>query len=107
VAWSYFIYNFVIFYPGLKIPGRLIDITLSEIWKSLSPVFFCALGMGGAVWGVGVSLPIKMTHWGYLAIQIPFGIILYIGLVMILKLDAWLETRRALFDMVGKRKANI
>jgi O-antigen/teichoic acid export membrane protein len=103
VAWSYFIYNSVLFYPGLTIPGRLIDLTFSEMVKSLSPMFFCALIMGAAVWGVRWLLPVGVLHWQYLAIQIPFGAVFYITLVAKLRLNSWQDWRRVLSELVGGR----
>jgi O-antigen/teichoic acid export membrane protein len=103
VAWSYAIGNLVLWYPFWRIPGRLIDLSFSEMIRSLSPAFFCALVMGIAVWAVGGSWPIRMPHWQYLAIQVPLGVVLYFALVVWLKLASWQEGRRVLSEMVVER----
>jgi PST family polysaccharide transporter len=103
VAWSYLIGNLILWYPAWSIPGRLIDLTFSEMIKSLSPAFFCALTMGAVVWGIKWILPDGMAHWQYLAIQIPVGVMLYLALVVNLKLDSWQEGYRAFSEMVDGR----
>lgn len=106
VSWSYFICNVIIFYPSCSVPGRIIDITFSEMIIKLSPAFFCALVMGGVVWGVGFLLPVEMPHWMYLTIQIPLGVIMYITFVVQLRLDSWQEGSRAFSEMLRKRLEN-
>jgi PST family polysaccharide transporter len=103
VAWSYAIGNLVLWYPFWMIPGRLIELTFSEIIRSLSPPFFCALGMGAEVWGLGWLLPAGMAHWQYLAFQVPQGVLLYLTLVVWFKLDSWQEGRRVISEMAGER----
>jgi O-antigen/teichoic acid export membrane protein len=103
LAWSYFMCNLVLWYPSWVIPGRLIGITFSEMLRSLSPAFFCALSMGAIIWGLGRFLPYGMAHWQYLAIQIPLGLVLYFVLVVGLRLDSWQEGRRALSEVVVGR----
>ena len=59
--------------------------------------------MGGVVWGLLWLLPDGMSHWQYLVIQIPCGVVLYLALVMNLKLDAWQEGLQAFSEMAGER----
>jgi len=103
VAWSYAIGNLVLWYPCWRIPGRLIDLSFSEMVRSLSPAFLCASAMGAAVWCVGLILPVGMAHWQCLAIQLPLGVALYFLLVFYLKLNAWQESRLAFSEMAAQR----
>jgi PST family polysaccharide transporter len=103
VAWSYLIVGCALWYPSWAIPVRLIDLTFSEMIRSLSPAFFCSLTMGTAVLGVGLILPLGMAHWQYLAIQIPLGVLVYLTLVAGLRLDSWQEGCRAFSEMTGER----
>jgi len=102
VAWAYAIGNLILWYPFWTIPGRLIGVTFSEMIRRLSPSFSCALAMGAAVWGLRWLFRDGMTHWQYLAIQMPLGIVLYLGLVVNFRLDAWQEGRGALSEMAGR-----
>jgi O-antigen/teichoic acid export membrane protein len=103
VAWAYAIGNLILWYPSWAIPGRLVALTFSEMIRTLSPAFFCALSMGSIIWGLGRLLPDGMAHWKYLIIQIPVGIVVYFILVVGLKLDSWQEVRHALSEMVVSR----
>ncbi len=100
VAWSYLIVNLIVWYPAWAIPGRNIEITVSEMIRSLSPAFLCAVAMGAAIWGVGWILPDGMAHWQCLAIQIPLGILFYFTLLCGLRLDSWREGRHAFSEIV-------
>jgi O-antigen/teichoic acid export membrane protein len=100
VALAYAICNVVLWYPSWAIPGRVIGLTFSEMIRSLSSTFFCAFIMGAIVWGTEPYLPDGMAHWKCLAIQIPFGILLYFLLVVGLRLDSLQEVRRTFSEMV-------
>lgn len=106
VSWSYFIFNLIIFYPSCIIPSRLINITFYEILNKLGPAFICALVMGVVVWMVGLILPVDMSHWMFIAIQIPLGVVVYLIMVKQLRLDSWKEGWMVFSEMVGKRFGN-
>ena len=95
VAWSYFILNIFWWYPSWAVPSRLIGLTFSEMLRTLTPEFLCAMAMGAVVWGIGLLLPSRIGHWQYIAIQVPLGILIYLTLVAQLRLDSWQEGRRA------------
>jgi len=102
VAWSYGIANLVLWYPIWGIPGRFINLSFSEMMRSLSPAFFCSLLMGAAIWGVGQLLPGGMAEWQNLAIQVPLGVMLYLTLIVKFRLAAWQEGRQAFSAMVAE-----
>jgi len=97
IATAYTISSYVIlWYPGWTIPGRLINITFSEMIKKISAPFFCALAMGCAVFGVGIFLPSNWPDSAYLAIQAPLGIALYWLLLCIFCNEDYQETKKIL-----------
>lgn len=102
VAWSYAVVNLLLSYPCLAIPGRLIDLTFSDMLTNLSPPFFCALATGACVWGIGLILPVGTAHWQFLAVQIPSGVLLYLAFIVALKLDSWQEVKQAFCEMAGE-----
>jgi PST family polysaccharide transporter len=103
VAWAYSVVMLVLWYPFWSIPGRLIGLKFFEIIRSLSPTFFCALAMSTGVWSVDLILPVGKAHWQFLAIQIPLGVVLYLGIVIILRLEAWREGRQVFSEMLWAR----
>ncbi len=103
VAWAYSITTALFVYPFFTVPGRLIGLSLAEAMKGLGATFLCSLAMGSIVAGAGVLLPAEMAHWRFLAVQIPLGIASYFTLVAALKLNAWVEVRRVLSDMLPGR----
>lgn len=103
VAWAYSVTTAIVLFPFFTIPARLIDLSFWEAARSLSATFFCSLAMGLIVWGSGFLLPAATAHWLFLAVQIPLGIVSYFAMVAGFQLDTWLEVRRVLFDLCGKR----
>jgi PST family polysaccharide transporter len=75
----------ILLYPAFAIPGKLINMTFSEVVRSVSGVFGCAVLMAGGVYLLGVILPSEWPHWANLLSQVPFGIIIYIVLIHLLR----------------------
>jgi len=103
VACAYLVAMLLLWYPSWAIPGRLISLTFYEILRSLAPPFFCALSMGAIIWAGNQILPVEIAHWLYLSIQIPFGVLLYLSLVIFFKLDSWQESKKTIYEFAGER----
>jgi O-antigen/teichoic acid export membrane protein len=94
VAVCYAIMSGVILaYHNFSIPGKLINMTFSEVVSNVRGVFGCALLMGGGVWLLGIFMPSGWTYWAHLLVQVPFGVALYILLIHFFKLSAYLELK--------------
>ena len=72
-------------YPQFTIPGKLINMGLSDVLRSVSGVFICSVMMAGGVWFLGQVLPPSLDHISRLLLQIPLGIVTYMFLVYALK----------------------
>lgn len=83
----------LLIYPLFEIPGRLINMRFFEVISNVSGIFVCALLMSIFVWGVGHLLPVDWPSWRYLIIQITCGVVVYISLLQIFKVQAYHETR--------------
>jgi O-antigen/teichoic acid export membrane protein len=98
VALGYATASFINSYPNLFFAGRLINLTYSELMKNLADVFACSATMAAAVWSLGLLLPTDWPHWAYLAVQVPFGIAIYTGLVHFFDLKAYRELQGLLVE---------
>lgn len=93
VTVAYVAADYVLFYPSWAIPGRLIGLSVGEIVGNVAKTFLCAATMAGAVWLLGRFLPAQWPSWAFLAAQVPFGVIFYLGLIHSLQLESYLELR--------------
>jgi hypothetical protein len=86
VAQSYLIGNLIVVGPCLAIPGRLIGMSLQDVWLAVRGNLYCATGMGLAVWLLDRGLQPGYTPWVQLLITVPFGVVVYAGLAYFFKL---------------------
>ena len=99
VAVCYTIMSGVILaYPNFAIPGKLIDMTFSDVVRSVSGVFGCAVLMAGGVYLLGVILPSEWPHWANLLLQVPFGIIIHVVLIHYFKLKSYVEAKELFLE---------
>ncbi len=90
---AYTIRSFPInFLVSFFIVGRLINMSLSEVIKSVSGIFACASLMVSVVWPLGLFLPESYSHWLYILIQVPTGVVVYFLLVNLFRLDAYMDS---------------
>jgi PST family polysaccharide transporter len=100
VAWAYAIRTYVVWYPAMAIPLRLIDMTFGEFIRNLASIFGSSLVMAVGVWGLGLILPMDWPHWLRLAAQVAAGVVIFGGLAVGLKIQAY----RDLVGLVGARR---
>ena len=91
-------------YLNFAIPGRLIDMTFTDVARSVSGVFSCSAVMAGVVWVIGMVVPEGFSHWAYLGIQVPAGVILYLLLVYVFKLQPYKEFIRILNEQWERKR---
>lgn len=94
VAVCYTIMSGVILtYHNFAIPGKLIDMTFSDVVHSVSSALGCAVLMAVGVYLLGVILPSEWPHWANMIVQAPFGIIIYVVLIHFFKLKSYVEAK--------------
>lgn len=93
VVYCYASANILLLYHNFAIPGKLIDMTFSDVIRSVSGVFGCSVLMAGGVYLLGVILPSEWPHWANLIFQVPFGIIMYVVLIHLFKLKSYIEAK--------------
>ncbi len=80
-------------YPNFSIPGRLIGLNLRDVVKGVSNIIACSVLMAGGVWVLGSMLNPSWAAWARVAVQVPFGIVLYILLSHVLQVRAYIHLR--------------
>jgi PST family polysaccharide transporter len=73
VATAYLVGNLVIAGPCLAIPGRLIGMSLGDVWRAISGNLACASCMAVVVGCVSSVLPMWMTPLVRLIVLVPLG----------------------------------
>jgi PST family polysaccharide transporter len=86
VATAYLIGNLIIVGPGLAIPGRLIEMSLGDVWQAIAGNLACSIAMAALVWGVSVILPTGIPPLVQLLILVPVGAMSYGGLACLSRL---------------------
>jgi len=106
VAVAYTVANFLLWYPSLLIPARLIKLNVITMLRRLAPTFCSAATMAFAVWVLGMILPSGWSYATHLALQVTFGAIVYWIIVRALRLEAYTIATRlvgAYFEQVRPR----
>ena len=104
VAICYAIMSGVILtYPSIAIPGKLINITFSEVLRTVSGVFGCAFLMSAGVYFLRIALPPEWPYWLRLTILVPFGALFYVVLIHLFRLKAYMEVKEIFHDRLESR----
>jgi PST family polysaccharide transporter len=98
MALSYAVADLFLIYWSFVVSGKLIDMAFREVVESLLGGFWCSVAMAGAVYAVGLLLPLSWPHWMFLVVQVPFGAIFYIAIVHTFDLKAYRELRALLSE---------
>jgi PST family polysaccharide transporter len=98
VAIGYTIASLINSYPSISYAVRLINMTFFDLLRNLSGIFVNAAMMAAAVWVFGLILPDGWSYWVCLAIQVPFGILIYFMLLHTFKLKAYLDIKKFIYE---------
>ena len=91
VALCYAAANFLLLYPDIAIPGRLVDMSFRDVYGTVAGPLFGSAIMGFAVFGLGLLLAGRVAGWLELIVLTATGVIVYCAFVLALRLPAWLE----------------
>ena len=94
MAAAYAIRGYLVWYPGMTIPGKLIDMSFWEFIWNQAPVFACSVASAAGIWLVRNYLMVGWTPWAQLGILIPAALGGYFALVHLFDLRAYRETRK-------------
>lgn len=94
----YALFNLLLFYGHLTLPGRLIHLTVWEVVKELAGIFACAVVMAVAVALVRPFVPTHWPHLVHLLVLSAFGGLVYWVLLHVSRVAAYGNGRQLLRD---------
>lgn len=106
VAVAYLLVCIVLIPYQLHMAGKLIDVSLLDIGKSIAAVLVCSLIMAAAVMGIGAVIPSDWPYWLALAIQITAGAAIYLAQVTGFKLNAYIETKELILERIKRNNTH-
>lgn len=101
VAYAYLLGNFVVMIPCLVIPGRLIGMTLRDVWGAVCGNLLCAIAMGSIVWSMGQLLPLSVAPLALLVVQVLVGAFVYVAISYFTRQPAAQEILQLCFKVAG------
>jgi PST family polysaccharide transporter len=103
VAIAYLTANIILVYPCVKMAGVLIDMTFSEVARSVSGSLGCAFGMMLVVWGAAMIVP---DYWGdmqRLTLLAVLGGVSYFAFVFTFEPAAYHDVRNLVEEQWSKK----
>lgn len=92
----------LLWYPSWKIPGRLINMKVMEVVKSLTGPLACAVTMGGTVFLVRLFVSPLLPMWLALALEVAVGTGVYYLLVHGFRVKAYVEVKEVIRERLKK-----
>jgi O-antigen/teichoic acid export membrane protein len=102
VAVCYTVVTLPLIFVQFHIAGSVVDMSVLDVIQVVKWIFFCSVVMSVGVLGVGYVLPSNWTHFIRLLFQIVAGLLIYLSLVHLLKLEAYREVRELAWGQVGR-----
>jgi O-antigen/teichoic acid export membrane protein len=104
VAWAYAASGFLLlWYPSWRIAGRIIGLNFSRMVANLGGVFACTIGMSAAVFALQRFVFVQ-PGWISLLSLVGSGIAIYLGLVHLCRLSAYLDLLQLLREQLAARR---
>jgi PST family polysaccharide transporter len=89
IAIGYTAASVLIFYPCIKIAGKLIDMSFKDVIETVAAQFVSSLVMALCVWIIGQALPSHWSSWVLLVAQVLSGVLVYGSLIFFFNLSAY------------------
>jgi PST family polysaccharide transporter len=89
IAIGYTAASVLIFYPCIKIAGKLIDMSFKDVIETVAAQFVSSLVMALCVWIIGQALPSHWSSWVLLVAQVLSGLLVYGSLIFFFNLSAY------------------
>jgi O-antigen/teichoic acid export membrane protein len=107
VASAYAVGNYLLWYPAIAIPGRLINMSFKEYLLNVAGVFGCSLAMALVTWILGTRFPNDWPNWLVLTLQVAIGAVTYLGLIHFFRVQAYDEAKFLALEQWHKRRSPI
>lgn len=102
VTICYALANLITAYPTLKIYGKVVDLSANQILRASAGPFYSALGMSIVVFTVKLIIPPDWPVELSLTFLVAIGMIVYMGAVLIFRLNAWKDLCQIIQDKTGR-----
>jgi PST family polysaccharide transporter len=99
VATAYAVRSFLLVYFNYSIPGKLIDMSFSEVAKAVSSVLVCAVLMASGIFCLRFLIPASTPVWLSLMVQVTVGVVVYVFLIATFKIEPFRYVR----DLIKER----
>lgn len=83
----------ILWYPSWEIPGRIINLTFSDMLKNVVGPLLCSFLMSVGAWLMSNMLPNVLPEWVRLLIQVLSGVLMYVALIHTFNLEAYREIK--------------
>ena len=100
VAVSYAVTRYLVWLPGIRIPGRLIGLGFGEFVRNVGGIFACSSAMALFVWALGAALPATTPAAAALALQVAAGMASFALLASVFDLEAWRDARALVREQI-------
>jgi O-antigen/teichoic acid export membrane protein len=93
----------ILLYPTFAIPGKLIEMTFTDVMRSVAGVLGCAIVMALLVGLSNLVLPLTWPNWVGLMVQVLCGAGIYALLLHLLHLPVYYEARTLFIEQAGPK----
>jgi len=107
VAVCYAVANLLLLYPDTMIPGRLVDMGAHHLFRAVSGPLAASAIMVMLVYVLSLWLPPGVQNWLALILLTTVGVLAYGGLVVSLRLPAWLEFSTLVREWLSRRAQSV
>lgn len=98
VAIGYAAANILLFFPMIHVPGKLIEMRFLEVIRRCAGTFSCAVAMAAVLWPLAGLLRPIWPHWAVLVLLVALGAAIYLGLLHLFQVAAFLRVRALLAE---------
>ncbi len=96
----------VLMYWNFKVPGELIGMKPSEVFRAISGVFAASVVMAAAAWGTGFIMPASWPFALQFVLQVLVGGVVYLGLMAACRVHAFMDVKALMREYVSHRKSS-
>lgn len=105
VAMAYTIRSYLVWYPGMSIPSRLIDMTFMEFINNIASIITISLVMAALVYGLGLILPSTWEPVATLVVQVAAGVIIYTALIVGFRVTAYQDLLKTVREILNRKRS--
>lgn len=98
VAIAYLIINIILAYPVIAIPGKLINMKFTEVYKSVLPILLTSIFMAAVVFLLGQILPSNLPKSLKLVLQVIIGVLIYFSIMWYFRIESFTKIKALVIE---------